>query len=70
MRSQLVLLACAMGGVIAGASLIAWWVVGVAVIADSLGVAAYALWRDIPDAPPAVHQVTVADVLEKARRSA
>jgi hypothetical protein len=69
MRLSVVLLLCSLLGVIGGAALIGRWAVGVAVIADSIAVGAWALLRDEGEpAAPSVHEVpTLAQVLERAR---
>ena len=72
MRLSAVLLVCSLAGLVGGAWLIGRWAVGVAVMADSLLVGAYALVRDDgrPEVPAQVAGVpTLADVLEKARRA-
>ena len=72
MRLSAVLLAVSLLGVLAGGWLTGRLGFGLAVIADSVAVAAWALLRDDgkPDVPQ-VHGVpTLHDVLERARRSA
>lgn len=49
MRLSAFLLAVAFAGALVGAALIARWAVGCAVIADSVGLAVYALLRDVPE---------------------
>lgn len=50
MRLQLLVLAAALAGVVAGAWLIAMWAVGCAIIFDSLMLGAFALLWDRPTA--------------------
>jgi hypothetical protein len=73
MRLSVVLLVLALAGVVGGAWLIGRWAVGLAIIADSVAVAAWALLHDDGTGPlrnSSVHEVrTVEDVLERARRS-
>jgi hypothetical protein len=70
-RLSVVLLLLSLAGVVGGASLIAPWAVGLAVIADSVAVGAYALLREPEGRPvPSVAEVpTLAQVLERARAS-
>jgi hypothetical protein len=72
MRLSIVLLLVSLAGVLGGAALIGLWALGLAVIADSVAVGAYALLRDDGGrAAPSVHEVpTLAQVLEKARHAA
>lgn len=70
MKLTLTLLFLAAIGVIAGAALIATWVIGCAVMADSVALGAYALLRDVP--PPKAVAPTINHleaVLERARAS-
>lgn len=71
MRLSVVLLCVSLLGVLAGGWLTGRLGFGLAVIADSLAVAAWALLRDDGGAAePQVHGVpTLGDVLEKARRA-
>lgn len=75
MRLTVTLLTLAAIGVIAGAALIATWVVGLAVVADSVAVGAYALLRDVPTPVPSRPTVNMVagssfdEVLERARAS-
>ena len=72
MRLSAVLLVLSLAGILAGGWLTGRLGFGLAVIADSVAVAAWALLRDDgkPDEPQ-VHGVpTLQDVLERARRSA
>ena len=71
MRLSAVLLVFSLLGVVAGASLVGEWAVGVAVIFDSLCVGLWALVRETGEgAQPQVHEVpTLAQVLERARAS-
>ena len=73
MRLSVCLLLLSLAGLVGGAALIGTWAVGVAVMADSLLVGAYALVRDdgsgrreapLREAPP-----TLENILEKARRA-
>jgi hypothetical protein len=70
-RLSVVLLLLSLAGIVGGAALIAPWAVGLAVIADSVAVGAYALLREPESRPaPSVAEVpTLAAVLEKARRA-
>ena len=72
MRLSVVLLFVSLAGILGGAALIATWALGLAVIADSVAVGAYALLRDAGGRQaPSVHEVpTLAQVLEKARHAA
>ena len=72
MRLPAFLLVASLLGVVGGAFLVGTWAVGCAVIFDSLAVGAWALWG-YDDGKPAVEAVptgtlTVADILERARR--
>jgi hypothetical protein len=73
MRLSVVLLLCSLLGVVGGAALIGRWAVGVAVIADSVAVAAWALLRDEGDSQPSAqvlqHGKTLQQVLDQAARS-
>ena len=73
-RTQLVLLAVSLLGIIGGAFLIGLWAVGCAVIFDSLCAGVFALWGlDDGQPPQAVvpeYDVpTLEQVLERARRA-
>jgi hypothetical protein len=72
MRLSVVLLVLSLAGILGGAALIGVQALGAAVIADSVAVGAWALLRDDgPAREPSVTEVpTLANVLEKARRSA
>jgi hypothetical protein len=70
MRLSVVLLLCALAGMVAGGWLIAPWAAGLCVIADSLAVGAYALLRETASGPAEVHELpTLGQVLERARAS-
>jgi len=71
MRLSVVLLLASLVGVLGGAALISRWALGLAIIADSVAVGAYALLRDDGRGQaPSVHDVpTLAQVLERARAS-
>jgi len=72
MRLSAVLLVVSLAGVLGGAALIGLWALGLAVIADSVAVGAWALLRDAEGRrqAPQVHEVpTLAQVLERARRA-
>jgi hypothetical protein len=71
MRLSVVLLLVSLAGVLGGAALIATWALGVAIIADSVAIGAYALLRDDGRGQaPQVHEVpTLHQVLERARAS-
>jgi hypothetical protein len=72
MRLSACLLVLSLAGILGGAALIATWVLGLAIIADSLLLGAWTLFRDDGTGrrEPGVHAVpTLADVLEKARRA-
>jgi hypothetical protein len=72
MRLSVVLLLCSLAGVMGGAALIGMWALGLAIIADSVAVGAWALFHDDGKgrAAPSVHEVpTLANVLERARSS-
>ena len=72
MRLSVILLLVSLAGVLAGGWLIGRWALGLAVIADSVAVGAYALLRDDGRGgqQPSVHQVpTLHEVLERARAS-
>jgi hypothetical protein len=70
-KLSVVLLLVSLAGVLGGAALIGTWALGVAIIADSIAVGAYALLRDDGHAAaPSVHEVpSLAQVLERARAS-
>lgn len=72
MRSPVVLLACALAGMLGGGALIGVWALGLCLIADSIAVGVFALMHDWPERKPAVHVVpgqgmTVAEVFDRAR---
>ena len=71
MRLSVVLLLCALAGILGGGALIGVPALGACLIFDSLCVGAWALLRDDGDrARPSVHSVpTLHDVLERARAS-
>ena len=74
MRLHVILLIAALAGVVGGAWLIGMWAVGVAVIADSAAVAAWALFHDDGQEPQAAiaDDGMPADVrafVEKVRRA-
>jgi len=72
MRLSGFLLAVSLLGLIGGAWLIGLWVVGLAVMADSLLLGLWALFRagDRQEAEPSVHEVpTLENILERARRT-
>jgi hypothetical protein len=70
-RVSIALLLVSLAGILGGAALIATWVLGLAIIADSLLLGVWVLFRDDGTGrQPSVHAVpTLADVLEKARRA-
>jgi hypothetical protein len=68
MRLPAALLVLAATGVVFGASLIAPWVVGLAVIADSVALAAFALLWDRQE-PERRHLSPVAEILERGRNA-
>lgn len=72
MRSSVLLTVAGLLGVILGAALIARWAVGLAVVGDSLALAAYGLLRESGGRPvPSVHEVpTLHQVLERAKGAA
>ena len=72
MRLSVVLLLLSLAGILGGAALIGTWALGLAVIADSVAVGAYALLREAGGrvAPSAHEAPTLAQVLEKARHAA
>jgi hypothetical protein len=66
------LLVVSMLGLVGGAALIGMWVVGLAVMADSMMLGLWVLFRDDGrrEQEPSVHEVpTLAQVLERARGS-
>lgn len=69
MRLSAVLLAVSLAGIMGGAALIGMWALGLAIIADSVAVGAYALLREgQASAAPSVHEVpSLHQVLERAR---
>lgn len=72
MRLSACLLLCSLAGILGGAALIGRWALGAAIVADSVAVGVWALCRDDGRGRPApqVHEVpTLANVLERARRS-
>ncbi len=68
MRLPAALLVVAAAGVVFGAWLIAPWAVGLAVVADSVGLAVFALLWDRKE-PPRRHLSPVAEILERERRA-
>jgi hypothetical protein len=70
-RLSVFLLLLSLAGVLGGAALIATWALGLAVVADSVAVGAYALLRESGGRPePSAHEVpTLHQVLERARAS-
>jgi hypothetical protein len=74
-RSAVPLLLVSLAGVLGGAFLVGTWMVGLAVMADSMLLGLWALFRDDglePREPsaPSVHEVTTLDtILERARRA-
>lgn len=68
MRLTFLLLVIAALGMMAGAALVGMWLVGLAIMADSAGLAAFALLRNIPDRPAPVTQ-TLPDILERVRQA-
>jgi hypothetical protein len=70
-RASVIMLLVSLAGVLGGAALIGRWALGLAIIADSIAVGAYALLRDADARPaPNVHEVpTLRQVLERARAS-
>jgi hypothetical protein len=71
MRLSVILLLCSLAGVMLGASLIGLWALGLAIVADSVAVGAYALLHDdgAPSQPQVSEVPTLAGVLERARRA-
>jgi hypothetical protein len=71
-RLSVVLLLLSLAGILGGAALIGLWALGLAIIADSIAVGAYALLREAGGrAAPSAHEApTLAQVLEKARHAA
>ena len=75
MRTQLILLAVSLLGIIGGAFLIGRWAVGCAVIFDSLALGAFAVWGyDDGSGPQGLDAApyeapTLEQVLERARRA-
>lgn len=67
MGRQVLLLACSLAGVVAGAALIGRWALGLAVIADSVFGVWYALFRDVPDSVPRPGETTHEAVLARYR---
>jgi hypothetical protein len=72
MRLSVVLLVLSLAGVLGGAALIGLWALGVAVVADSVAVGAWALLREAGGrrVPSEAGPPTLAQVLERARRAA
>jgi hypothetical protein len=70
-RLSAVLLALSLLGLVGGAALIGLWVVGLAIMTDSLLLALWVLFRDDGREPePSVHEVpTLDNILERARRA-
>ena len=72
MRLSVVLLCCALAGVVLGGLLIGVWAAGLGVIFDSLCVGVWGLLRETGTGQvvPGVHEVpTLGQVLERARRA-
>ena len=73
MRTPVVLLLCALAGMLGGGALIGTWCLGVCLIADSLAVGVFALINDWPERKPGAHVVnpgvTVKQVLERALKA-
>ena len=71
MRLSVILLLCALAGILGGGALIGTWALGVCLIADSLAVGVFALLRDAEGrTAPSVHEVpTLSQILERARAS-
>lgn len=68
MRLSVALLMIAAAGMVGGAYLIGWWVVGLVVIAESAGLAVFALFRD--DGRPAPAELRpVDDILNRYRQA-
>ena len=72
MRLSACLLVLSLLGVLGGAWLIGRWAFGVAVVADSIAIGAWALLRDDGqgEQAAAAELPTLGSILEKARRSA
>lgn len=71
MRLSGSLLVVSLLGLVGGAALIGLWVVGLAVMADSVLLGLWVLFRDDGrDGEPSVHEVpTLENILERARRT-
>jgi hypothetical protein len=71
MRLSVVLLCCALAGVLGGGALIGLPALGACLIFDSLCLGVYALLKDDGTRAPSVHGVpaTLHDILERARAS-
>jgi hypothetical protein len=71
MRLPVVLLLCSLAGILGGAALIGLWALGLAIIADSVAVGAWALFHDDGlGREPSVYEVpTLENILERARRA-
>ena len=71
MRLSLILLLCALAGILGGGALIGLPALGACLIFDSLAVGVFAWFRDDgAAAPQALHQLpTLAEILERARAS-
>ena len=71
MRTPVVLLLCALAGMLGGGALIGTWCLGLCLILDSVAVAVFALVHDWPERKPAVHAVrpglTLAEIFDRAR---
>lgn len=71
MRLSACLLVLALAGMVGGAFLIGRWAVGLAIIADSVAVAAWALLHDDGQEPAQVRPIrggaTLGEILEEAR---
>ena len=72
MRLSVVMLLCALAGVLGGGALIGLPALGACLIADSIAVGVFALLRDDgKHAAPSLHSVpTLGDVLERYRGAA
>jgi hypothetical protein len=70
-RLSACLLLCSLAGILGGAALIGTWVLGLAIMADSLLLGLWVLFRDDGQGrEPSVHEVpTLANVLDRARRA-
>jgi hypothetical protein len=71
-RSAVLLLLVSLAGILGGAVLVGTWALGLAIMADSLLLGLWALFRDDgrEAEPPSVHKVATLDtILERARRA-